>query len=791
MSARAARAALGLLALSLLWGCAARWRDTSLPWTATGAERLAVFAAAYVALAGLAWRIAPRRWTAILTVCGLAYAAWWVGVGALAAVLLFALAAYLAGRRLTGREDLLAWIVGVGCYSWLAGVLAFLPVNGPWLHAALHLVPVLADWRAAGRLMRRLAAPAHAGPGWLHPAFGFVLLAHLLVVLKPEAGPDALSMHLVVPATVDWRGFWPFDVREFLWAVMPMGANWAFTTVYLIGGEAACRLLNYGFFLALLAQTSATAARLASPRHAALATLLLATTPLTQLVTGSLYVENYWALMLLGMIEAGWRAREGGDWRIFAWLAGCALAAKTGSLPLVLAALAMFAPPRRAWVSVAACCTVTGSGPYLNAWWRTGNPVFPFANTLFRSPLFDPRPLVDARFTEGLTWDTLYRLTFSTSRYFEGSDGAFGFHWLVLVVPAAVGSAAAKWRRSGPGRDVSARGLGVPLAAIAVCVGVIFAWQANVRYLYPVLPLASALVACSLALLPARAASWCAGGLAALNFAFLPASGWLHRDFALHPGARAEEWRAYRDRMAPTRALIDWLNQNRAGEPAAFLAGNSVAGLRAPAYSNSWHSPALERRLREAGSAEEIAAGLRQLGVRRAVTPESALLLNTPALRQFAARYLRAEFQHAGWEVAAVRNQPLPLPAVTLEPGSYDDAHPAFHYRGPWLHDTHAPGASGGTLTYSGHPGARLTFRFQGRRLVYVFTRAPNRGIASVWLDGRNLGEIDLYSPEVRWRQKAEFTFPEGLHEAEIRIEKRTHRLAAGFHVDVDRWEIE
>jgi hypothetical protein len=199
----------------------------------------------------------------------------------------------------------------------------------------------------------------------------------------------------------------------------------------------------------------------------------------------------------------------------------------------------------------------------------------------------------------------------------------------------------------------------------------------------------------------------------------------------------------------------------------------------------------LESRLREAGSGEEVAACLRQLGVRRAVAPESRLLLNTAALREFAARYLQAAFRRAGWEVAAVRSEPLPLPAMTLEAGAYDDAHPAFRYRGPWLHDTEAPGASGRTLTYSGHPGASLTFRFQGQRLVYVFTRAPNRGVASLWLDGRNVGEVDLYSPEVRWQQKAQFNFPKGLHDAEIRVEKRTHRLATGFHVDVDRWEIE
>lgn len=787
----AGRWARGLLALSLP-GTAAAWtRGTDLPWSAAGAERLAVFAAVYLTLAGLAWRVSPQRWTAFLSACGLAYAAWWMGLAAVGAVLLFALAAYLAGRWLTGRDDLLAWIVGIGVYSWVTGLLAFLPVNRPWLHGALHVLPVLIDWRDAVRLFRRLTAAAGAGPGFLQAAFGFVLLAHLLVVLKPEAGPDALSMHLVVPAAVGWRGQWPFDVSEFLWAVMPMGANWAFTTVYLTGGEGACRLLNFGFFLALLAQTASTAARVAGSRQAALATLLLATTPLTQLVTGSLYVENYWALVLLGMMEAGWRAREGGDWRAFGWLAGCALAAKAGSLPLVLAALLMFAPPRRAWTRVAALCATGGAVPYLNAWWRTGNPLFPFANDLFRSPLFDPRPLADARFTEGLAWDTLYQLTFATSRYFEGRDGAFGFHWLPLVIVALSGWAAARWRRSPARRGTRARGLGVLLGATAVYVAVTFSWQANVRYLYPVLPLASGLTAWSLALLPVRAASWCAGGLAVLNFIFLPASGWLHGDFALNPGARTEEWTAYRDRMAPTRGLIDWLNQTHPGQPVAWMAGNAVAGVQAPVYTNSWHSPLLDSRLREAGSGEEIAACLGQLEVRLAIVPESPMLLNTAALREFAARYLQADFRRAGWQVATVRRTPLPLPAITLRPGSYEDAHPAFRYRGPWLHDTQAPGASEGTLTYSGHPGAEITFRLQGRRLVYVFARAPNRGIASVWLDGRRIGEVDQYGPRVQWQQRVEFIFPDGPHEARVRVEKKTHPQATGSHVDTDRWDVE
>ena len=128
----------------------------------------------------------------------------------------------------------------------------------------------------------------------------FVLLLHWLAALAPEAGPDALAMHLMVPSSVARLHQWSFDVTSHLWAVAPMGADWCFTLAYMLDGEAAARLLNLVFLLAIVALLFAIIRKWLPAAPALLLVALFAATPLVQLVTGSLFVENFWALLGLG-----------------------------------------------------------------------------------------------------------------------------------------------------------------------------------------------------------------------------------------------------------------------------------------------------------------------------------------------------------------------------------------------------------------------------------------------------------------------------------------------------------
>ncbi len=80
-------------------------------------------------------------------------------------------------------------------------------------------------------------------------AVAYFLLLYLTFALQPEAGHDALTIHLAVPALVSSNHSWAFDVSRHIWAVMPLSSDWLYTWTYMLGGEFASRLTNYACLL--------------------------------------------------------------------------------------------------------------------------------------------------------------------------------------------------------------------------------------------------------------------------------------------------------------------------------------------------------------------------------------------------------------------------------------------------------------------------------------------------------------------------------------------------------------
>ena len=123
-----------------------------------------------------------------------------------------------------------------------------------------------------------------------------------------------------------------------------MGADWCFTLAYLLGGEAAARLLNLILFLCITALLLSIIRKWLPLAPTLLTVTMFAATPLVQLVTGSLFAENLWALLCLGALVSLGCYREGPDaflYLAFA-LAGAAASTKFGALaflpPFVLIA---------------------------------------------------------------------------------------------------------------------------------------------------------------------------------------------------------------------------------------------------------------------------------------------------------------------------------------------------------------------------------------------------------------------------------------------------------------------
>jgi hypothetical protein len=76
-----------------------------------------------------------------------------------------------------------------------------------------------------------------------------------------------------------------------------------------------------------------------------------------------------------------------------------------------------------------------------------------------------------------------------------------------------------------------------------------------------------------------------------------------------------------------------------------------------------------------------------------------------------------------------------------------EENDPSISYQGTWT-TIIDQGASGGSRNYADHP-ASFTFSFTGSSIKWINTKALNRGISEVWIDGNLMTTVDLYDPNV------------------------------------------
>jgi glycosyltransferase involved in cell wall biosynthesis len=711
---------------------------------------------------------------------------------------------------LANESHLLSLLLGMSVYIFLMPFAARLPVNYPWIYALVLALPILANGPAVRRQIPAiLSLPAALqlrswGERIGCAAFLFVLTTHWFAMLRPEASADGLSMHLAVPANIAANHAMTFDPGRFLWAVMPMGADFTYSIAYLLGGEMAARLLNFAMLLVLLGLLHTAVRRSVSHGVAWLVVALFATTPMVQLVTGSLFVENLLAALLLGMMTALGRFGESGERRFLCLagvLGGTAMACKFGAIALLVPALVCAAVEvwrhrkhgRARWGLALALLVLAAAPPYTIAWAKTGNPLFPFRNDKFHSRQLDPKAnFKDLRFHQPLTWSTPYDLTFRSNSYYEGQHGSFGFQYLVLAPLALLALL------------VSPRRQAVSAAVVAVTsILLVLTTEPNARYLYPALPLLSVPFAALLGWAAAhqrvlaRSLVAFAIACAALNVYFLPASSWYHKDFwgSFTPAQR----QVYMGQTTPIRNVIAWFDRAHPHAAVLLTEGSDIAGLGGEVYENHWHQYNTLDQLRHADGV----AGMRRLleqwkvGYLIARTPSITHYARPLALRDLLDQCTIAEYAFKDFFVArlepvcrAAVTHPVD-PLVTVKPGTYDDLDPAILLRGEWERSDKYDQPFQHTVSYTDIPGAEIRFRFEGSELTYVFTKAVNRGIAAVTIDGINQGDIDLYSLEPQWQSSVTFKLlGPGRHLLVIRVTGRSRAASTGKFVDLDALQV-
>lgn len=789
-----------------------------LPW---GLHRLVHFGALFGGWSLPILLMFPWAYATVFTTLLAGATALAEGPLAVGAVMFFLLSANTLGgactRRLPGKvhpgsSEIPNTLLGIGVYSLLMTLTARLPVNYPVAWAAVLGLPVVFDLRGVARRLRgwfeelrciELVAWRERGALVL---LLFVLCIHWLAALQPEYSADGLAMHLAVPADIAAHHVMTFRPDLFVWSVMPMAADFAYSIVYLIGGEAAASLLNFALLVAIVALLY-RAARQWLPREAAmLIAALFASTPLVNLVTGSLFIENFVAAMILGIAMELWRFHGTGERRhlwLGAALGGIAASAKLGACAFVVTALAIAAVEarrrraRQPALVAALLLLAFAAPPYLIAYAKTGNPVFPFLNIRFPSWLLEHGvEFKNNQFTQPLSWRTPFDLTFHTGLYLEGLKGAFGFQYLLLIPFAAIALFAV--------RNYGAR----IAAAIALAGGaMVMASQPYARYVYPAMPLLTIPFAALAAQFAPRQRRLYHTLFAAtvvcivLNVYFTPASGWYHKDLYA-PAIFRHDGRARVIREGvPLRDVTIRFRKMRPQDHVLLLAEEDLADAGSNAYEYHWHQYGVWKQIANAATVTDLRHTLSHLGIRyfiaRRPGPDDDLL-SPSSLAEFVAnctatmiengRFYAAQITREcdGLSDSALEAKLEGMPPALVSPGEYDDFDAALRFHGVWTRSRHFDGPFRHSVSYTDSPGAKASFAFVGSSLTYVFTKSFNRGIADLEIDGAP-HEIDLYAAATEWQNRVEFCcLGAGSHLAVLHATGRKRPEATDAYIDLD-----
>ena len=797
---------LGLFLALTVYGLASINLAALEIWSSSGLLEMALFCAGFCSLSAVLIMLAPGRMPAVLGALVFAYSAAAVGPLAPLGVCYLLWSSYAVGSvwlqsRPRAREEMPHAVILVGLTTWIAlfALTARWKVHYWPVHLLVMGLPILWTWLRKTAIPRiPLAAVERSGE--INGAIvALPLLAQWLMALKPEVGRDALSMHMVVPSRIAAQHYWAFDVKEFLWAVKPMGSEWAFSIAWLFGGEGCARLLNWAILVITCWLLFDWLESLVPGRFAALLTAGFAATPLTLYATGSLRPENLLAGLLIAsfaFLRRHNRSNKSIYWYTCAFLAGAAVACTPAALAYVipLAIAACFLMPFRVLAPGLILGLLIGAIPYVEAFARTSSPVFPYLNSYFQSQLFDTsKDFLGDRLTDPIRLTFWYDFVFGEGRVAGGRPGSFGFLFFLLV-PCCLASFRRNWPRIGWALFVT--------ALFGMAVGLLM--DTSLRRFYPALPMLTVLIGIMAATFRPHSRALEIGVLAVagiafiLNLGFFPAAAPSHSDFALNQvfGSKSEE--EYIARYAPERKLVADLNREAPSSRVAWLESNAVGEFKGRAFSNSWHSPAFSRQLDQAPSVQGEYFLFTDLKIEYFISPlpESQWPVRNVYAREFLDTYTRQVEAFGGMELRRI--QPvvgLNLPRLPVAPpGTHDDLNSFVHYEGPWTRDLDVPKAYRGTLTYSNDMRARLVIRFRGSVITPLHTAAANRCEAELSLDGAAEVPFIQQSDTTRWQARGPRLMTEpGEHQLLIRMPKAgsTAETLAGCYLDLDGFVVE
>jgi hypothetical protein len=271
----------------------------------------------------------------------------------------------------------------------------------------------------------------------------------------------------------------------------------------------------------------------------------------------------------------------------------------------------------------------------------------------------------------------------------------------------------------------------------------------------------------------------------ALNAYFLSASSYYHKDFY---GAGQQ--------LMPFRQAIAYFNRVHPHAPVLLTEDSFNAGLTGEVYENHWHQANVMQQIRRAEDIPQLRSLLEKWNVQFFIArlPKPHHNLRPPVLRELLALCTETEAGFGDSYVARLEpacRPPEIAPMLVVQPGIYDDFAAPVRYRGDWIQTDEFTGPYHRTVSYSQDPGAEAELAFEGTSITIVFTKAPNRGLAEIAIDGVSKAKPDLYSPAVQWQRRLEFTgLGPGRHTVVVRVQGEKRPESQGLFVDLDAFEV-
>jgi 4-amino-4-deoxy-L-arabinose transferase-like glycosyltransferase len=637
----------------------------------------------------------------------------------MAAVAALVVSGHVAGRLLTRRIEfagvlergVVATAVGLAALAHLAlaaalaGALRPAPVAGCFLVLnGLGWAVWRESWREARRMAARLRRACGERPALV--IFGAVALAaaalpFVLLPLYPPTAFDATLYHLPYVRGFVRAGAAPFmpDLRA---PIFPQLNELLMSLTYLFAGDLGAQLTMAVATLlsAALAFLWGRSAFPGSKVAAAGAAAAFLGNPIIMVLAGTAYIEPGLVLWVTASLYAVHRFRRGGGkgWIVLAAVfAGCAASCKY--LGLFFVAVAWLAVLARGWRArtlrrrlADGLLFALVAGLVLAPWYgrivaATGNPVFPFFADLFGHSAWDPSSAA-----EDLGGTLAHPPRPPGGTAVAGGSGGIaalprlalarlsGWKLTGLTVPpspwyllAAPLLLLAAWREPR---------LRLPLLLVAVYAAVLIPLPADVRYLTPVLPVASvalagalAYAAGDLARLPEGAMTgreksrdWRKWGPWALA-AILLLPGWVYginvlvRQGPVPVGPTQRD--SYLARELPLYPALQALNRARGSRYTvyAFYAEN-MAYYADGRFLGDWNGPASFLRLPPpTGDPDALYVALRRLGADHLLVPNSPEVTTATATPAFRRRF-RPFYRDAAARVFAF------APAGAAAPGS-------------------------------------------------------------------------------------------------------------------------